>query len=279
MTPPRTIDPKPLVGMIHLPPLPGALNADGRPIASVIEAACRDAARLTDGGLDAILLQNTNDHPPRRTVPPATVAAFAVIAAAVRRATVLPLGISVLKSDPAASFAVAAVADAGFVRLKSYVGVEVGAEGLVEGCAAEAVRLRRERGLVDRVEIWADAIQPTSRPLADVSVTELAAWCVTFGEADRVVITGGTLHESLGMIAAARVAISVPLLLGGGVEPSTAALALDAADGLIVGRYLRGSSLTAPVDTERVRRFVTEARGHVPGSADPAKVPHSGATR
>jgi membrane complex biogenesis BtpA family protein len=247
--------------MIHLPPLPGAPNADGRPVAEITEIACEDARRLEEGGIDAILLQNANDHPPRKTIPPPAVAAYAVVAAAVRRVISVPLGISVLKSDPAASFAIAVASEAGFVRLKSYVGVEIGAEGLVEGCAADAVRIRRELGATGRIEIWADAIQPTSRPLGDVPVAELVVWCVAFGEADRVVITGASLTDSLAIIAEARKEVSVPLILGGGIDPATARRALAAADGLIVGRYLRGQSLTESVDVARVRQFVNAARG------------------
>nr|MBA3307661.1 hypothetical protein [Chloroflexota bacterium] len=56
--------------------------------------------------------------------------------------------------------------------------------------------------------------------------------------------------------------VSVPLILGGGVEPATARRALDGSDGLIVGRYLRAGSLTAPVDQARVESLV-EAAGRV----------------
>ena len=255
--------------MVHLPPLPGAPNADGRPVAEIAELACEDARRLEEGGIDAILLQNANDHPPRKTIPAPSVAAYAVVAAAVRRVVGVPLGISVLKSDPAASFAIAVASEAAFVRFKSYVGVEVGAEGLVEGCAAEAIRLRRALGAVGRIEIWADAIQPTSRPLGDLSAGELVAWCVEFGEADRVVITGTSLAASLELLAEARGRVSVPLILGGGVEPATARRALAAADGLIVGRYLRGQSLTDPVDLARVREFVAAARGRQDATTSP----------
>jgi membrane complex biogenesis BtpA family protein len=248
------------VGMIHLPPLPGAPNSDGRSVAEIAEVACEDARRLERGGLDAILLQNANDHPPRAVIPQPTVAAYAVVASAVRVAVNLPIGISVLKSDPDASFAIAVAAGASFVRLKSYVGVEVGAEGLVQGCAAQAVRLRRELGALDRIEIWADAIQPTSHPLGPSSVAELAAWCVDFGEADRIVLTGSTLDESLAFIEEARTRVSAPIILGGGVNPSTAARALAAADGLIVGRFLRGRSLTGPIDLALVREFMSAAR-------------------
>lgn len=257
-----------IVGMIHLPSLPGAANASDSSIETIIDVACRDARALADGGMDAILLQNAQDHPPRPTVPVATVAAFAVVAAAVRRTSDLPLGISVLKSDPAASFAIALAADAKFVRLKTYVGAEIGAEGLVEGCAAEAVRIRREIGAARRIEIWADAIQPTSKPLGGASVADLASWCVDFGQADRVVVTGRNLAESIEFVEQTRTRVSVPVILGGGAEAANAERALAASDGLIIGRFLRGGSLANPVSPALVRAVVMAARGRVEGMSD-----------
>lgn len=249
-----------IVGMIHLPSLPGAADGGDLSIERISELACRDARALADGGMDAILLQNAQDHPPRKTVPAATIAAYAVVAAAVRRVTELPLGISVLKSDPAASFAIAVAADARFVRLKTYVGAEIGAEGLVEGCAAEAVRLRHEVGAERRIEIWADAIQPTSKPLGGASVADLASWCVDFGQADRIVVTGTNLAESIQFVEQARSRVAVPVILGGGADEATAERALSASDGLIIGRFLRGGSLAGPISPTLVRAVVAAAR-------------------
>ena len=109
------------------------------------------------------------------------------------------------------------------------------------------------------MEIWADAIQPTSRPLGAVAVTDLVSWCADFGEADRILVTGDTLDESLRIIAESRRRVSVPLILGGGVAPEAAAAALEGADGIIVGRYLRGGSLQAPIDAARVATFMRAA--------------------
>ncbi|MDQ3491837.1 MAG: hypothetical protein M3452_01070, partial [Chloroflexota bacterium] len=155
-----------------------------------------------------------------------------------------------------------------FVRLKGYVGAEVGAEGLVQGCAAEAIRLRRELSAEDTLEIWADAMQPTSRSMSGVSAVETARWCVEFGHADRVIITGASLDDSLTVLRDAREHVSVPLILGGGVGPVTARRALKASDGLIVGRYLRGGTLAGPVERHRVDTFL-EAAGSGPGAVRP----------
>lgn len=261
----------PLIGMIHLPPLPGAANYGGRPVPAIAEAAVRDAAALQEGGLDGILIQNSNDHPPLVRVPPATVAAYSVIARDVARMLWVPLGINVLKSDPAATLGIAKAVGARFVRLKVYVGAEIGAEGLVQGCAAEAIRLRRELAAERDLEIWADATQPTGRSMPPITAVEAARWCVEFGHADRVVVTGDDLEGSLAIIDQVRQHVSVPLILGGGVDPGSARHALDGSDGLIVGRYLRGGTLAGPVDQLRVEEF-REAAGR-PGthaSARPA---------
>ena len=263
---------RPLIGMIHLPSLPGAPNYGGQPVTTIAALAAQDARVLQDAGIDGVLIQNSNDHPPVPRVPTATVAAYAVVAAEVARVLTIPVGINVLKSDAAATIGIAAAVGARFVRLKGYVGTEVGAEGLVQGCAAEAIRLRRELSAEDALEIWADALQPTSRSVSGISPVEAARWCVEFGHADRVVIMGGSLDESLLVIREARGHVPVPLILGGGVEPTTARRALEGSDGLIVGRYLRAGGLAGPVERQRVNEFL-DAAGRGPGAAPTGAAP------
>lgn len=250
---------RPLVGMIHLPPLPGAANDDGLGIDELTQRAANDATILAEEGYDAILLQNANDHPPTVRIGPAALAAYACVARDVRASCSLPIGVSVLKQDVRASFAIANASQAAFVRFKGYVGVEVGPEGLLQGCAADAMRERRALGL-DGVEIWADAVQPTSRPIGAVSVTDLARWCVEFGEADRVIVTADDVATSMELLPALRDAVDRPLILGGGTTPANLGSAMQAWDGVIIGRYLRGGSLRNPID----RRLAAEIRSSAP---------------
>jgi len=251
---------KPVIGMIHLPALPGAPNYGGEPVRDIVAFATADARVLEEGGFDGVLLQNTNDRPPSVIAKPPAVAAFTVVAAAVRALLRIPVGINVLKSDAVATLGIASAVDAQFVRLKGYVGAEVGAEGLVQGCAPDAIRARKHLFAEDRIEIWADALQPTSRLWPTLEAAELARWCVEFGLADRVVVTGNNLEESIEVIARARRGSEVRLILGGGTEPATAARALEHADGVIVGRYLRGASLVNPIDPKRAEALITAIR-------------------
>ena len=63
-----------LVGMIHLPPLPGSTSYMGQPFDQIVEHAVRDARALHAAGFRAGIIQNTHDLPVCATAPPETVA-------------------------------------------------------------------------------------------------------------------------------------------------------------------------------------------------------------
>src|SRR5438093_224905 len=75
-----------LIGMVHLPPLPGSPRWDGS-MERAIAVALADARALVDNGMDALIVENYGDAPfTRGRVGAATVAAMAVIAHEIRRA-------------------------------------------------------------------------------------------------------------------------------------------------------------------------------------------------
>ena len=113
---------KALVGMIHLPPLPGSSTYMGQPFEQIVEQAARDARSLRDAGFQAGIIQNTHDLPFTASAPPETIAFLAAVGWEIRRALDWPLGVNILKNDAPAALAVAAAVGAAFVRLKVYVG-------------------------------------------------------------------------------------------------------------------------------------------------------------
>src|SRR5207244_11129693 len=74
-----------LVGMIHLPPLPGSTSYMGQPFDQIVEQAVRDARALHAAGFRAGIIQNTHDLPVCATAPPETVACLAVVGWELRR--------------------------------------------------------------------------------------------------------------------------------------------------------------------------------------------------
>ena len=70
---------KPIIGMVHLIPLPGAPAYEGWSMDDVIEYALRDARILVENGVDGLIVENMWDLPyyASRRIPPEEVAAHA----------------------------------------------------------------------------------------------------------------------------------------------------------------------------------------------------------
>src|SRR5688500_13424041 len=106
-----------VIGMVHLLPLPGSPRFSGD-VAAIRDAALRDAEALASGGVHGIMMENFGDVPffPGR-VPAAVVAHVTAIAAEIRRALDVPLGINVLRNDGQSALAVAHAVGADFIRV------------------------------------------------------------------------------------------------------------------------------------------------------------------
>ncbi|HYO29312.1 MAG TPA: BtpA/SgcQ family protein, partial [Thermomicrobiales bacterium] len=126
-----------VVGVIHLPPLPGsARGGSAADLPALLDHARRDAVAYAEGGADALIVENFGDVPfVKEAVSPATVAAMALAVAAVREAAGLPVGVNVLRNDVLAAVSVAAMAGGAFVRANVYVGAALTDQGIIEGRA------------------------------------------------------------------------------------------------------------------------------------------------
>jgi membrane complex biogenesis BtpA family protein len=259
---------RPVVGMVHLAPLPGAPGYDDGDRTAVRDAALRDVRRLDAGGVDAVMVENFGDAPfYADDVPKHVVASMAALVSDLRRETDLPLGVNVLRNDAEAAVSIAAAAGADFVRVNVHAGARLTDQGVVEGKAAETVRLRDRLDATD-VSILADVDVKHSAALAERPLAEEVAELLERSHADGVVASGaGTGHETdrdhLRAVVDARddLGVDAPVFVGSGVTQETVGETLDLADGAIVGTALKaGGETTAPVDEDRVRALVDAAR-------------------
>ena len=158
----------PVVGMLHLPALPGAPGFDGQ-LESIRAGLWRDAEALVDAGVDGLMLENFGDRPffPR-DVPPWTTAHMAALAVETRRRFDIPLGINVLRNDGRAALAVAHAAGAQFIRVNVLAGARVTDQGVLEGVAHELLRDRRLLR-AEETRILADVNVKHSAPLGPSS--------------------------------------------------------------------------------------------------------------
>lgn len=248
-----------LCGVLHLPPLPGSPRAsDGA--AATARAAARDARLLVAAGFDLVIVENFGDAPFfRDAVPAITIAAMTACALAVREACPqLALGINVLRNDAASALAIAVAVGASCVRVNVLSGARVTDQGVIEGRAAELLRLRRELG-GDGVEVWADVAVKHSAPLAARELGEETRDLVQRALADAVLVTGSGTGEAVDMerLALVRAAAGrAPVLVASGATVESLPGLARACDGVIVGSALRADGRAGgPVDGEAARRF------------------------
>ncbi|PZE71583.1 hypothetical protein DEI82_15515 [Curtobacterium sp. MCBD17_019] len=253
-----------LVGVLHLPPLPGAVNHTGVPVADIAVRAAEDARALQDAGFTHVMVQDASDMPQAARVDAPTVAALSVVGAAVVGAVDVPVGVVVGHNDGASAVAIAHAIGATFVRVKVLTGVSVGPTGWIEGCAYEVAAMRQRLG--SDVEVWADVHEATSLALAGS-----AAWAAqearAFGRADVLVVTRDSgVEDALDDIDGLRAtALDAPFVVGGRVGLDTIAQTVARADGAILGSAIKRSSAPdARVDPAVAAAF---GRALVPAAA------------
>ncbi|HXG41195.1 MAG TPA: BtpA/SgcQ family protein [Dehalococcoidia bacterium] len=249
----------PIIGMVHLLPLPGSPRWGGD-MEAVLRRALEDATTLAQEGVDGLLVENYGDLPfMKGSVGHETVAAMAVAVRAVVEATGLPVGVNVLRNDPCAALAVACAAGAQFVRTNVHIGAVVADQGLLEGRAAEALRYRRWLGC-QRVLVLADVTVKHGSALGERGLEQVAQDVAYRGLADGLIVSGEATGRPPTPQELARVRQAVPdrpLLVGSGLDPGNAGTLLPLADGAIVGTaFKEGGRTEAPVQRQRVRRLL-----------------------
>jgi len=226
--------PKPIIGMIHLPPLPGYAKTRG--IDYAISHAVADLRVLVEGGVDGVLVENEYDRPHRVSAAAETISAMTRITrAVVQESDSIVVGCEILLNDPQASLAVAKASGAAFIRTDYFVDRMTRPEfGEFHIDPDALIAYRTEIG-ADDVLIFADIQVKYATMVEPRSMRESAMLARTKG-ADAVVVTGDEsghapsvqhLREASGC--------GVPVLIGSGLNSRNAATLLAECDGAIVG--------------------------------------------
>jgi len=258
--------PKPVIGMVHCWPLPGAPGYTGYGMDTIIAHAVRDAQALATGGCHGVIVENMWDIPFRAGphIQPESIAAQAVVAHAVKSVVDLPLGINLVHNGGTALLGIAVASGASFIRVCMFTGAGVWDAGSWdEGCAADLLRRRKELH-AEHVKIFADVDKKHSVRFPGIDLATHIEWTRFFG-ADALIISGRMTGDApdLAKVRQARaLAGERPILLGSGTDEQNIAAFMEVADGVIVGSSIKADGAIAnPVDVERVRRFVRAAGG------------------
>lgn len=249
-----------VIGVIHLPALPGAPGYDGD-MSRIYDQAIEEADILTQNDVDGLIVENFNDVPfyPGR-VPVETVAAMSCIVREVAEDTSVPVGVNVLRNDGLAAMAIAASSLANFVRVNVHMGAVVSEQGIMQGCSQDVMRLR-EHLKAQNVLVLTDAAVKHAAPLAGRGLAEEVKDLDKRGLADGIIISGIRTGEATRPedLQAAREATGKPLIVGSGATAGNLATLAPHADALIVGStFKKDGRAENALEDSRVRAFMDD---------------------
>ncbi len=254
--------PKTIIGMVHLPALPGTPFYDSAGgMQAIRDWVARDLEALQEGGIHAVMFCNENDRPYRLDADVASATAMADVVASARNELSVPFGVNVLW-DPRSTLAVAAATGASFCR-EIFTGAFAGDFGLWVRSAGDAFRYRREIG-AESVKMIFNINAEFAAPIAPRPI-EAVARSVVFSSAPDAICVSGPITsqpvESSGMASVANAVkgSNVPVLINTGFKQANAAELLQFADGAIVGSSLKFDGSTwNQCDRERVAALMAE---------------------
>lgn len=241
---------KPVIGCIHLLPLPGAPLYAGS-MDKVYELATQEAEMLIKHGVNGLIVENFRDKPfyPDH-VPAETVAALAAVGRDLVKMCNVPIGVNVLRNDGEAAVAIATAIDAQFVRINVLGGAVVSEQGVIVGKSHDVQRLRAN--LKSNVLVFADVGVKHAAPLADRG---LAVESIDAGErnlADALIVSGAMTGSETDTkdVDVVKQHTKLPVLIGSGATPDNVHKIWSKVDGIIVGSYFKkdgkGSNTVEP---------------------------------
>lgn len=270
--------PNPIIGVVHLLPLPTSPRWGGS-LKAVIDRAEQEATALSAGGVNGIIVENFFDAPfAKNQVDPAVVSAMTLIVQRVLNLVTLPIGINVLRNDAQSAMAIASCTNCHFIRVNVLTGVMVTDQGLIEGEAHQLLRYRRELG--SQVKIFADVLVKHARPLGSPNLTTAVQETIGRGLADGVILSGWSTGsppslEDLELATAA--AKGTPVFIGSGASWENISTLIQAADGVIVSSSLkRHGRIDQPIDPIRVGQFVEATQRSLSEKAAPQPASEAG---
>ncbi|XP_050399208.1 uncharacterized protein F13E9.13, mitochondrial isoform X1 [Patella vulgata] len=248
-----------VIGMIHLKALPGTpLNNHG--VKEIIDIACNEARIYKEAGVDGVMVENMHDLPYLHTqVGPEITATMAIICSEVKRVFQPgPVGVQVLAGANKHAMAIANAANLQFIRAEGFVFSHVADEGLMNACAGELLRYRKQIG-AENVMVFTDIKKKHSAHAIteDVNIIETAKAAELF-LSNGVIITGTSTGQpaSVKQVKSVLDSVHVPVLIGSGVTMENLD-SFKAAQGLIIGSYFkRDGKWTNDIDADKLKRFM-----------------------
>lgn len=253
---------KPVIGVIHLLPLPGSPKYGGN-LDAITARAMAEAAIYRRAGVDGVIIENFNDDPfSCQDLSKEQLACMAAILTQARRELSVPMGVNVHFNDWTSEVALAFTCGAQFVRVEVFVDTVVTTSGIMAPCCAEVTRYRKMLGAEKSVAILADIHPKYSYNLLPISLQESAKMARN-ALADALIVTGETTGKATPIedIRNVKAEVDIPVFAGSGVSQANVRETFAVADGAIVGSAFKvDGDVRNDVSEERVFEFMEAAR-------------------
>ncbi len=252
---------KPIIGVVHLLPLPGSARWDGQ-MEPICARAEQEALALATGGANGIIIENFFDVPfTKGRLDAVTVSAFTIAVKRVMALCNLPIGINCLRNDGLSAMAIAAATGAQFIRVNILSGTMITDQGLIESNAHELLLYRKNLGADQSIKIFADVLVKHAAAIeSSPDIGLIAKETRNRALADALIVSGHSTGDPPTMedLRAVHNALpDCPLLAGSGVYKENIAKLLSIANGAIVASSLKRQGLMEnTIDVERVRNTV-----------------------
>lgn len=253
-----------IIGVVHLPPLPGTPYYQEGDLEKAVEKAKRCVNALIEGGAGGCLLQpldrayHVNDN-----ADYARVSGMTMITAEIKKEvnTDFQVGIQLLWNGVIPSLAVAKVSGADFIRCSAICGTVATPYGTIEADADRIMGYRRRINAF-RIGISAEAAgYHLTKGYADEKEFQTKARNMVFAGADMLEVynTDPGINDKL--VKSIRAAVKdIPVILGGGTGLETVKERLMLADGAYVGSCFEDGSWGGEMKKDIIKRYMEKVR-------------------
>ncbi len=253
---------KPVIGMCHLPALPGDPaydRAGGMP--AIVAHARREVAALQEGGVDGILISNEFSLPYLTDTEPITAISMARVVGEIRSELAVPFGVNVLW-DAVASIDLAVATGASFVR-EVFTGVYASDFGMWNTDVGRTARHRIAVSGSD-VRLLFNIVPEAAAYVADRDIAQLTRSTVFNCVPDGLCVSGltaGAATETSTLKTVKENAGKTPVFVNTGVRPESVAESMKYADAAIVGTWFkRDGVFENDAEPARVSELMNEVR-------------------
>lgn len=253
---------KPIIGMVHLLPLPSSPFFDGD-LARIESRALDDARALIDGGADAFIIENFGDVPYDDTISLEAYSVMLSITDKIKQFCDIPFGLNIQFNCTEHEWSMAYATKADFIRVESFVENRIGTHGI--SYASEPKLMRMKSLYPADSMIFSDINVKHTYPIADVKLADAAHEAVASG-CDALIVTGKStgVNPKLEDVIELRKSVQdMPILIGSGVNIDNVKDFLKVADGIIVGSSLKyNGDVNQGIDPLRVKEFMSAVSNH-----------------